>query len=224
MRYAILMCAAMMLCMVCSRAFAGMHPVKGFEERQPSTHNANPWGLVYADAIAENVKGKVNIRPIAYALNGIEVAANVYTPAGYDPSKQYPAVTVAHPNGGVKELYGLRGRKGRIGRGKHGGTVSGDGRHEDRGRDRLPPVRGLQQADLSGEQGLLRRRYAGNPAPHMVRQHPPRADRRGGELFLGAGRIRPTDFLQDLFRRGDPVGPAEGWLDRAAGFWERQLH
>lgn len=76
------------------------------------SHNSNPWGLVYADAITENAAGKVNIRPIAYNLGGLKIAANVYTPAGYDPAKSYPALVVAHPNGGVKEqvagLYSQR--------------------------------------------------------------------------------------------------------------------
>lgn len=84
-------------------AFADMQPVKSFEERKPTPYNGNPFGFVYGDAITENVSGKVNVHPITYRLNGITIAANVYTPAGYDPSKKYPAVTVAHPNGGVKE-------------------------------------------------------------------------------------------------------------------------
>ena len=67
------------------------------------TKSKNPFGLVYGDAITENVPGKVNIHPVEYKLNGISIAANVYTPADYDPSKKYPAVVVAHPNGGVKE-------------------------------------------------------------------------------------------------------------------------
>ena len=76
--------------------------------------NENPWGLVYDGAITENVKGKVNIRPVTYNLNGIAVSANLYLPADYDEadSKKYPALTVAHPNGGCKEqVAGLYAQK-----------------------------------------------------------------------------------------------------------------
>ena len=74
----------------------------------------NKFGLVYSGAITENVPGKVNIHPVAYMLHGNRIAANVYTPADYDPmgDKKYPAITVAHPNGGVKEqVAGLFAQK-----------------------------------------------------------------------------------------------------------------
>jgi len=72
----------------------------------------NPYGLVYQGAIEKNVPGKVNIQPVTYLLNGITIVANVYTPANYKITMRYPAVVVAHPNGGVKEqvagLYAQR--------------------------------------------------------------------------------------------------------------------
>lgn len=75
-------------------------------------YKGNRWGLVYDGAIQENVPGAVNIHPITYLLDGVAVAANLYTPADYDPQKSYAAVAVAHPNGGTKEqvagLYAQR--------------------------------------------------------------------------------------------------------------------
>nr|WP_315178544.1 alpha/beta hydrolase [uncultured Flavobacterium sp.] len=74
--------------------------------------NKNPYTLVYEGAITENVKGKVNIYPVTYTIKEITIVANVYTPTNYDASKKYPAVVIAHPNGGVKEqvagLYAQR--------------------------------------------------------------------------------------------------------------------
>ncbi len=75
-------------------------------------YRSNPFTLVYDGAIRQNEADKVNIRPVSYTVNGIKIAANVYTPAGYDPAKRYPAIVVAHPNGGVKEqVAGLYAQK-----------------------------------------------------------------------------------------------------------------
>lgn len=66
-------------------------------------YRQNPFGLVYEDAITQNEPGKVNIHPVTYSLRGLKIVANVYTPAGYDPAGKFPAIAVAHPNGGTKE-------------------------------------------------------------------------------------------------------------------------
>lgn len=75
-------------------------------------YRLNPYSLAYEGAISTNAAGQVNIYPVVYPLNGVEIAANIYTPAGYPSARSYPAVVVAHPNGGVKEqvagLYAQR--------------------------------------------------------------------------------------------------------------------
>ena len=63
----------------------------------------NQFGLVYNGAITENKEGHVTIHPISYEIEGIRVSANFYLPADFEETKEYPAVTCAHPNGGVKE-------------------------------------------------------------------------------------------------------------------------
>ena len=75
-------------------------------------YRQNPFTLTYDGAVSKNVPGEVNIHPVRYQLHGLTIAANVYTPAHYDPAKKYPTLVVAHPNGGVKEqvagLYAQR--------------------------------------------------------------------------------------------------------------------
>jgi fermentation-respiration switch protein FrsA (DUF1100 family) len=115
------------------------------------TKSANPFGLVYRDAITENAPGKVNIHPVTYKLNGIDIAANVYTPAGYDSSKKYPAVVVAHPNGGIKEqtagLYAQRlAESGYItiaADAAYQGASGGEPRHTDKPAYRIEDIHGM---------------------------------------------------------------------------------
>lgn len=74
------------------------HPVA-----TPLDYRANPFTLVYDGALTRNEPGKVNIHPVTYKVGGIDIVANVYTPATYDPAGRHAAIVVAHPNGGVKE-------------------------------------------------------------------------------------------------------------------------
>ncbi|TKC01544.1 alpha/beta hydrolase [Pedobacter cryotolerans] len=111
----------------------------------------NPFGLVYGDAITQNIKGKVNIQSVTYKLNGIEIAANVYTPANYDAGKKYPAIVVAHPNGGIKEqtagLYAQRlAEAGYItiaADAAFQGASGGEPRHTDKPFYRTEDIRGM---------------------------------------------------------------------------------
>src|SRR5690606_27380895 len=121
------------------------------QAKQNSNRQQNPYTLVYEGAITENVKGKVNIHQVTYKLNGIDIAANVYTPANYDASKKYPAIAVAHPNGGIKEqtagLYAQRlAEAGYItiaADAAYQGASGGEPRHTDNPAFRTEDIHGM---------------------------------------------------------------------------------
>ena len=114
-------------------------------------YRLNPFALTYDGAITENVKGKVNIHPVTYKLGGIDISANVYTPANYDSGKKYPTVVVAHPNGGVKEqvagLYAQRlAEQGYItiaADAAYQGASGGMPRNTDRPANRIEDIHGM---------------------------------------------------------------------------------
>jgi len=132
-------------------------------------YKLNPFTLVYDGAITANAKGKVNIHTVVYKLNGLDISANVYTPAGYELGKKYPAVVVAHPNGGVKEqvagLFAQRlAEQGYIAiaaDAAYQGASGGLPRNVDKPANRIEDIRGMADyltqypgAD-SGRLGLL---------------------------------------------------------------------
>lgn len=116
-----------------------------------ATEKHNPFGLVYDGAITENIKGQVNISPVTYKLHGIDISANIYLPADYDASKAYPAIVVAHPNGGVKEqvagLYAQRlaenGYIAIVADASYQGASGGEPRHTDKPAYREEDIHGM---------------------------------------------------------------------------------
>lgn len=120
-------------------------------ETAAADYRNNPFTLVYEGAITENVEGEVNINPVTYDLNGIDISANVYTPANYDPGNEYPTVVIAHPNGGVKEqvagLYAQRlAEQGYItiaADAAHQGASGGTPRHVDKPANRIEDIHGM---------------------------------------------------------------------------------
>ncbi len=120
-------------------------------EAMAADYKNNAFSFVYDGAIVKNEKNVVNIHQVSYKLNGIDISANVYTPAGYDQSKKYPAVVVAHPNGGVKEqvagLYAQHlAEQGYVtiaADAAYQGASGGDPRNVDKPANRIEDIHGM---------------------------------------------------------------------------------
>ncbi|MCU7547573.1 alpha/beta hydrolase [Chitinophagaceae bacterium LB-8] len=55
-------------------------------------------------ATAQTSAGKnTTVQAVTFKKDNLNLAGNVYLPAGFDKNKKYPAIVVVHPGGGVKE-------------------------------------------------------------------------------------------------------------------------
>lgn len=112
---------------------------------------SNPFSLVYEGAITENKENAVQIHPVRYELNGVQISANMYTPAHFNTANSYPAVVIAHPNGGVKEqtagLYAQRlaeaGFVTLVADAAYQGASGGEPRHTDKPQNRVDDIHGM---------------------------------------------------------------------------------
>ncbi|WP_341678791.1 alpha/beta hydrolase [Niveibacterium sp. SC-1] len=124
-------------------------------------YRKNPFTLAYEGAITANVAGAVNITPVKYKLNGLDIAANVYAPANFDAKKKYPTVVVAHPNGGTKEqvagLYAQRlAEQGYItitADAAYQGGSAGTPRYVDKPANRVEDIHGMADF-IAGQAGV----------------------------------------------------------------------
>jgi fermentation-respiration switch protein FrsA (DUF1100 family) len=130
-------------------------------EATAADHRKNPFTLIYEGAISSNEPGRVNIHPVTYQLNGLRIAANVYTPADYDPKSRRATIVVAHPNGGVKEqvagLYAQRlAEQGYIAiaaDAAYQGASGGEPRNVDKPANRVADIHGMADF-ISGFAGV----------------------------------------------------------------------
>lgn len=192
----------------------------------------NPFGLVYQNAITKNESGKVNIRPVMYEVEGIEVAANLYLPADYDETsdKKYATVTVAHPNGGSKEqvagLYAQRlaelGYIAVAADARYQGASGGTPRLRDYPSNRIEDVSGmvdylstLKKVDKSriGSLGIC----GGGGYTLAAAQTDKRIKAVAALSMFNSGRVRRNGFL-DADIKGIPAR-----LKKAADAREKEL-
>lgn len=192
----------------------------------------NPFGLVYQGAITKNEAGKVTIQPVEYEVNDIRVAANVYFPADYKEtdSKLYPAITVAHPNGGSKEqvagLYAqLLAELGYItiaSDARYQGASGGEPRLRDYPENRIGDVDGmvdylltLKKVDISriGSLGIC----GGGGYTLAAAQTDKRIKAVATVAMFNSGRVRRNGFL-DADKAGIP-----GRLQKAAEARNKEL-